>query len=179
MLKGFIIAGAAVIVAAAAGAAVVESTPTGFAIEEKIHIAETPDRVYAMLIEPATWWNPQHTISGNAANLSLEARAGGCLCEKLPQGGSVQHLTVIYAAPGATLRLKGAMGPFQSQGVDGVLTFSLAPKDGGTDLVLQNNVGGFMKNGFGDWPHGADMMFTDMVGRIKAHAEAGKGSASK
>jgi len=179
MLKHLIFAGVCVYAAGNARAAVVESTPAGFSIEEKTHIGESPSRVYAALLEPAKWWNSQHTFSGSAANLTLDAHAGGCLCEKLPDGGSVQHLTVIYAAPGTVLRLKGALGPFQNQGVEGVLTFTLSPKDGGTELILQNNTGGFMKGGFGQWPAMADQMLADLVERLKQRAESAKTGSTK
>ena len=156
-------------------AAVVESTASGFAIEETAQIAATPDKVYAALIHPEKWWNSGHTFSQNAANLSLDAKAGGCLCETLPGGGSVLHLTVVYADPArTTLRLRGPMGPFQGQGVDGALTFTLTAKDGGTALVLDNNVGGFVKGGFGKWPNAADGMLTDLVAHLKTFSETGK-----
>jgi hypothetical protein len=38
-------------------------------------------------------------FSRDAANLSTELRAGGCFCERLKDGRSVQHLQVVYAAP--------------------------------------------------------------------------------
>ena len=158
---------------AMAHAAVVETGAAGFAVEEKAHVAATPDKVYAALIQPQNWWNSQHTFSQNAKNLSLDAKAGGCLCEALPNGGSVSHLTVLYAAPGAALRFQGAMGPFQGQGLASTLTFTLTAKDGGTDILLENNVGGFMKGGFGQWPQRADMMLTDLVARLKSFAESG------
>jgi uncharacterized protein YndB with AHSA1/START domain len=157
-----------------ARATVVESTASGFAIEETAHIAAAPDKVYAALIEPGRWWNKQHTFSGDAANMSLEARAGGCLCERLPDGGSVEHLQVVRAEPGHVLGLRGALGPFQAQGVDGALSFTLTAKDGGTDLVLDNNIGGFMKGGFGKWPTAADGMLSDLVAHLKAYAERPK-----
>ena len=157
-----------------ARATVVEQQANGFAVEETTHIAATPDKVYDALIQPQKWWNSQHTFSRNAANLTLDAKAGGCLCETLPGGGSVQHLVVLYADPGQILRLKGAMGPFQGQGVDSALTFSLAPKDGGTDLTLDNNVGGFIKGGLGKWPEAADGMLGDLVAHLKYYVENGK-----
>jgi uncharacterized protein YndB with AHSA1/START domain len=160
--------------AISARATVVESTPNGFAVGESVHIAASPAKVYADLIEPARWWNPQHTFSSNASNLSLHAKAGGCLCEALPTGGSVQHLIVLVADPGHTLRLFGAMGPLQGQGLSSVLTFTLAAKDGGTELKLENNVGGFMKGGFGKWPAAVDGMLADLVEHLKAYCETGK-----
>jgi len=172
-----IAAGAALaflLIAGGARGAVIEATDQGFAVEETAHIAATPDKVYAGLIHPESWWNPQHTFSGNAANLSLDAKAGSCLCETMPNGGSVQHLVVVFADPGSTLRLRGAMGPFQAQGVDGALTFTLKPADGGTDLVLDNNVGGFVKGGFGKWPEAADGMLSDLAVRLKFYVETGR-----
>ena len=118
----------------AAHAAVVESTAAGFAIQQTVHITAPADRVYAALITPAKWWNSEHTFSGSAANLSLDARAGGCFCETW-NGGSVQHLTVVDAQPGRILRLRGALGPFQGQGADGSLTFTLKVNAGGTDVA--------------------------------------------
>jgi len=157
-----------------AQSAVLETNANGFAIEEKAHIAASPAKVYAALIHPENWWNSEHTFSGSAGNLSLDAKAGGCLCETLPNGGSVQHLAVVFAAPNSTLRLRGAMGPFQGQGMDGALTFTLKASGDGTDLVLDNNVGGFMKGGMGKWPQAADGMLTDLVAHLKYYAETGK-----
>jgi uncharacterized protein YndB with AHSA1/START domain len=157
-----------------AHAAVVESNGNGFAVEEKAHIAAPPARVYAALIHPESWWNSEHTFSQNAKNLSLDARAGGCFCETLPGGGSVAHLTVAAVMPNSTLRLRGAMGPFQAQGVDGALTFTLKASGSGTDLTLDNNVGGFVKGGMGKWPEAADGMLTDLVAHLKYYVETGK-----
>jgi uncharacterized protein YndB with AHSA1/START domain len=155
-------------------AGVVESSAQGFAIEETAHIDAPPAKVYAALIHPENWWNSEHTFSQDAKNLSLNPKAGGCLCETLPGGGSVQHLTVAFVAPNSTLRFRGARGPFQSQGVDGALTFTLKAANGGTDLVLDNNVGGFVKGGMGKWPQAADGMLTDLVAHLKYYAENGK-----
>jgi uncharacterized protein YndB with AHSA1/START domain len=157
-----------------ARADVVESAATGFAIVEKAQISAAPEKLYDALIHPENWWNAEHSFSNDAHNLSLDARAGGCLCETLPNGGSVQHLTVIFAAPGKTLRLKGAMGPFQGQGLEGVLTFNLKPEGSGTALELDYNIGGFMKGGFGKMPQAADAMLTDLVAHLKYYAETGK-----
>jgi len=155
-----------------ADAAVTESTPTGFQIEQTVHIAAPPDAVYAALIVPAKWWNSDHTFSGSAANLRLEARGGGCFCESWPDG-SVQHATVVDAEPGKTLRLRGPLGPFQGHGVDSALTFTLKAAGNGTDLMLDNSVGGYMKGGFGKWPGLADMMLAEQMFRLKQFIETG------
>ena len=83
--------------------------------------------VYRELGQGRRWWDPAHTWSGSARNLKLEPKAGGCFCEKLADGGSVQHGRVIFAQPGKLLRLEGALGPLQDMAVTGVLSFNLAP----------------------------------------------------
>jgi uncharacterized protein YndB with AHSA1/START domain len=153
-------------------AEVIETSPNGFAISRTVHIAATPDRVYAALTQPARWWNSQHTYSGNAANMTLDARAGGCFCETW-NGGSVQHLVVADAEPGKILRLRGALGPFQGQGVSGAVTFTLKASAGGTDLTLDNIVGGFIKGGFAKWPVLADSMLAEQMIRLKRYIETG------
>ncbi len=115
-------------------AAVVEATANGFAIEQTVQIAATPAKVYDTLIRPALWWDKDHTYSHSATNLSLQAHAGGCFCETMPRGGSVEHARVVVAEPGEALRLRGPLGPFQGQGVDSALTFTLKANGAGTEL---------------------------------------------
>ena len=155
------------------GATVVDQAQNGFAIQQKLLIAAPTDKVYAALLAPEKWWSPDHTFSHSAANLALDARAGGCFCETLPGGGSVQHATVAAAMPGALLRLRGPLGPFQGQGVDGALTFTLKATRDGTDLTLDNVVGGYMKGGFGTWPTAADAMLAVTLARLKTFVETG------
>ena len=160
-----------------AGAAVVSSAENGCVVTETVHIAAAPSQVYELILQPAKWWNPQHTFSHDAANLSLEARAGGCFCEKASDGSSVQHLVVVRVAPGKLLTLRGALGPFQAQAVDGALTWSLQPASNGqTDLTLTYVLGGYLSlpGGFARWAKAADDMLAEQVGRLQKVAEGGR-----
>lgn len=168
---GFVLAA---LVALPCRAAVVEETPAGFAIVQTVHLAAPPDKVYAVLVQPSLWWDSGHTYSGSAANLSLDAKAGGCFCEIWAKGDSVQHAVVAVAMPGAMLRLRGPLGPFQGQGVDGALSFALKVEDGGTLLTLTNTIGGYMQGGFGKWPAAADAMLAQQMAHLKAHFETTK-----
>src|SRR3569833_908730 len=69
---------------------------SGFEVREKVHIGAALDAVYAAVLAPKRWWDPKLTFSGDANRLSLEAKAGGCWCESLPGGGSVEHLEITY-----------------------------------------------------------------------------------
>ena len=121
-----------------ASAEVKSVTANGFEVATTGTIAAPSDRVYAALGEVGHWWDPSHTFSRDATNLSIELRAGGCFCERLKDGGSVQHLQVVYAAPGQGLRLRGALGPLQTEGVDGTLNWTLKPGEGGTNVTVSN-----------------------------------------
>jgi uncharacterized protein YndB with AHSA1/START domain len=161
-----------------ASAAVTDVASNGFTLGQAIAVSAPPDRVYAALVEPAGWWSADHTFSGSAANMSLDARAGGCFCEKLPGGGSVQHLTVLSVAPGKSLRLAGMLGPFQAVAGSGVMSFTLTPDKAGTTLEMTYQIAGYanMKvggNGYEVWSKAADGMLSEQLQRLKHAVETG------
>ena len=150
-----------------ASAEVVSVGGTGFEIRETAHTAASSDKVYAALLLPAHWWGSDHTFSGSAANLVLDAHAGGCWCETLPGGGSVEHLRVVYVSPGKTLRLRGALGPFQGLAVDGVMTWSVKSVADGTDVSLTYSIGGYAKDGFDELSKMTDHVLGEQMERLK------------
>ena len=158
---------AASLMGGSAAAEVQSAGAGGFEVRQTVHVAATADKAFAALLQPAHWWSSEHTFSGNAANLTLDARAGGCWCESLPQGGSVEHLHVIYVAPGKVLRLRGALGPFQGLAVDGVMTWSVKPGASGTDISLSYAIGGYAKDGFENLAKGADHVLGEQIERLR------------
>ena len=69
---------------------VVDSSAAGFTVKTTVQIQAAPAEVYRKLVfNVGDWWNPQHTFSGDAHNLSIDDKADGCFCEKLANGGSV------------------------------------------------------------------------------------------
>ena len=162
---------AALILVSADGAAFAEVksvTPNGFEVVSMATVTAPPDRVYAALGEVGRWWSPTHTFSRDAANLSMELRAGGCFCERLKDGGTVQHLQVVYAAPGEGLRLRGALGPLQTEGVDGTLSWTLKPAEGGTSVTLSYVVGGYIRSGMEQWAPRVDRVLDEQLQRLKS-----------
>ena len=100
----------------AAPAEVTDSSAIGFTVKNTVEIASPPANVYSRVVhDVGRWWDPAHTFSGDANNLSIEGTANGCFCEKLNDGGSVRHMTVIYAMPGVILRMSGEPSALSSR----------------------------------------------------------------
>ena len=169
---GVALAGA-VICADRASAEVTDAAPGGFSVSESAHIAAPSDKVYAALVAPQHWWGGKHTFSGNAANLTFDAKAGGCWCETMPDGGSVEHMTIVFVSPGKTLRLRGAMGPLQEMAATVVMTWSLKPGGDGTDVTLVSSTGGYAKGGFQNLAPVVDRVFGEQLARLKSYVETG------
>lgn len=158
-------------IAGAARAEVVDVQPNGFEVRHQAVIAAPASVVWAALVQPAKWWSSEHTWSGSAANLSLGAASGGCFCERLPNGGSVLHMTTVNAAPGKQLVMVGGLGPLQSSGASGALNITLAEKDGQTTVTLTYDVGGYFKGGLAKVAPPVDMVLGQQLQGLKTAVE--------
>ena len=154
---------------------VIESTAAGFLVRNTAAINAPPAKVYGALTDGvARWWDPVHTFSHDARNLTLDAKPGGCFCERLPDGGGLEHMRVVYASPGKLLRLTGAIGPLQEAALAGTMTWSLLQAGGGTTVELSYAVGGFRAGGFRDIPTVVDGVLRGQLARLKAVVETGR-----
>jgi len=160
------------IVAAPLRGEVIESTAAGFAVRNTAVINAPPAKVWAALTASVGgWWDPVHTFSHDARNLSLDARPGGCFCERLPDGGGVQHMSVVYASPGTLLRLTGAIGPLQEAALVGTMSWNLMQAGTGTTVELAYTVGGFRAGGLRDLATVVDGVLRGQLTRLKAFVE--------
>ena len=138
-----------------AQAEVVTQSPAGFVIKLSADTTATQNDAWKALITPNKWWSGEHTYTGDASNLWLDAQATGCFCEKLPKPtdapaeqrmGSVEHMHVVYADPQrGVLRMIGGLGPLQGEALHGTLTITLKPIEGGTRIEWDYVVGGYMR----------------------------------
>jgi len=160
-------------------AKVVDQQANGFSLQQTLTINAPPDKVYAAFIDPSKWWDSAHTFSGDAKNMTFDARAGGCWCETLKNGGSVLHMTVVLADPGKVLRLHGGLGPFQSSGMEGTMNIVFEPKGTGTTLVVAYNLGGYIWGGYQSLPQTADGVFGLQFYRLKQLIETGSASTPR
>jgi hypothetical protein len=119
------------------------------------------------------WWNSEHTYSGNSHNLSIESKAMGCFCEKLPNEGSVRHMEVVMLVPGKALGLTGALGPLQLIAATGNLGIQLSPTDGGTRLDVTYAVAGYLPAGMNTWSTPVDAVLTEQFTRLRNYIEHG------
>ena len=158
---------AAALTAAPASAEVAMSSDTGFTSHYVLTLAAPPASVWAALLHPERWWDPAHTYSGSAANLSLDPRPGGCWCEKTARGG-VEHMRVVYLAANDTLRLTGGLGPLQAMPVTGVLTITLKAEGGGTRLTASYAVAG---PALANMAAPVDQVLGGQLARLKVAAE--------
>lgn len=167
---------AAALWAGAAQAEVTAKSDDGFAIALAVDTAADKDQAWRELLTPSHWWSPLHTWSGDAANLYIDGQATGCFCEKLPRPkdapegqrmGSVEHLHVVYADPQAgLLRMTGGLGPLQAEPVRGILTVTLKPGAGGTQIELTYRVAGFVTMKGTDMAPLVDKVLSEQLTRL-------------
>jgi hypothetical protein len=156
-------------------AEVKDSSAVGFTIQDTLMISAPPLEAYhALVADIGSWWDPMHTFSGDANNLSLDDKAGGCFCEKLKNGGSVRHLEVVFADPGKTLRMIGGLGPLQAMAVSGSMTWLFSKTDDGSMITLIYSVSGYRFGGLQNMAPLVDKVMVEQLKRLKEFIEKKK-----
>ncbi len=168
--------------ASPAHAEILEANERGFVTRDTATVSATPMETWIALISPAKWWSSEHSWSGDAANMTLIPQGGGCFCETIPGdpdpeaislAGSAHHMTVLQAAPLKVLRMRGGLGPLQGEPVDGVLTITLTPIDGGTRVLWEYVVGGYMRYEVGPVSRSIDAVLSEQLNGLVALLGAG------
>lgn len=137
---------AAALAAGPAGAEVLKVGANNFVSTQVVALqGVTPAQAYAAFVALPRWWNPSHSYSGKPDALRFEARAGGCWCETLERGGSVEHMRVELVQPGERLVLGGGLGPLKFQAVAGTMdvTFAQGAPGAPVQVTMTYRVAGF------------------------------------
>ena len=155
-------------IAAPATAEVKSASASHFDLESRVTVAASPAQAYEALGWIGSWWNPAHTYSGDSENLRIELRGGGCFCETLPSGGTVEHMRVIQALPGSAVRLSGGLGPLQSEALAGTLSWTLRAVDGGTEITTVYLVSGHARGSLTQLAPLVDAVLREQMERLRA-----------
>jgi len=158
---------------------VVRSSDVGFTVTHSANVPMPPPAAWSALSEVGRWWDPEHTYSGDARNLSMEPFTGGCLCEKLGMYAGVVHMTVVFAQPPKTLRLSGALGPLQEFAVTGSMTWTIEAAGGGSKITMSYTAGGYADRPLSEWAPLVDSVLAIQVQRLARFIATGNPAESK
>lgn len=157
-----------------AQANVLAKSATGFVVEHKLELKTDAKTAYDTFVKVGSWWSSSHSFSGDAKNLTIETKPGGCWCEALPNGGFVKHMDVIHAAPGTMLVFSGGLGPLQFMGVAGSMTVSFQNANGVTTVTLRYDIGGRDDKNFEEISKGVDGVLAEQFARYGNVVKTGK-----
>lgn len=160
----------ALLATAPASAEVLRAEPHALAIRQTIQLVVPPAEAMAAFTQVASWWSKDHSYSGDAANLSLDARPGGCFCERFADGGGIEHMRVTYVKPGEAMALTGALGPLLAQAVTGVMSVKAERIAGGSRVTIDYRATGFVEGDGSKFAPMVDAMLADQGRRFRAYA---------
>ena len=162
---------AALSLSAPAAAGVVSSSANGFEVRHTVNLVVPPQIAFAAFANIGAWWDPEHTYSGDSANLSLTLSPGGCFCERIPKtAGAVEHLRVSYIEPGKRIVLTGALGPLLFEGAAGAMDVQVERIAGGSRVTLDYKVGGFASGNAQGLAPLVDSVLGDQMKRFRTFA---------
>ena len=161
---------AALVAPAPAAAEVVGSNNNGFELRQTVELSVPPRAAFDAFAQIPRWWDDDHTYSGKSANLSLVLRAGGCFCETLAGGGSVEHMRVAFVAPGERLVMTGALGPLLYEATSGVMDVRVERTARGSRLILSYKAAGFANGGAAKLAPLVDGVLAGQLARYRKYA---------
>lgn len=157
-----------------AGAEVTDVATNGFTTVNELTIRAEAIPVWrAATRDIAAWWDPAHTLSGDATRLSIDATPMGCFCEDFGEDAGFVHLTVTGVSPGSLLRLTGGLGPLGVMGVNGNMTWEFERLDDGTRVRFTYVVGGYAKGGLDGLAQPVDNVIGEALRRLARYVETG------
>lgn len=168
LVSVFLVLGAASNIATAEVTAVDKH---GFTLVHEVTVGATRAAAWTAAVDNVDkWWNADHTISGNASLLSIDARPLGCFCEAA--GGGVVHLTVTTVSRNVNLRMTGGLGPLGLMGVNGNMTWEFFDTDAGTMIRFAYAVGGYSPEGLDSIAPAVDFVIGEALQRLKTYIDA-------
>lgn len=149
------------------------SAANGFTTVNSTVVAADAGTAWRAAIQVGRWWSSAHTISGDAARMTIDPRVQGCFCESLGESAGVAHLTITSVMPGTSLRLSGGLGPLGLMGVYGNMTWDFEEAEGGTRIRFKYAVGGYMDGGLDQIAGPVDAVLGEALARLASYIETG------
>jgi len=162
----------ALAIPAAAQAEVVSASAHGFEVRHSIQTVIPQAAAFDAFGQISQWWSKDHSYSGDSANMSLSLRPGGCLCERLPDGGGVEHMHVAYVVPGERVVLTGPLGPLLYEATTGVMDVNIERIAGGSRVTLNYRAAGFANGGGEKLAPLVDQVLGEQMARFRKFAAA-------
>lgn len=106
-------------------------------IHKQIVVRVPPNRAFAVWTERiGIWWPPGHRLSGGTeAELRLEARVGGRLYERTPDGRELDYGVVLEWSPPALLRHSFFPGTGRDQPTEVEVRFVPVPEGTRVEVI--------------------------------------------
>ena len=151
---------------------VIDAGPNGFSLVNELTIDAGRAEVWQAAVDHVgQWWSDDHTISGDAGNMSIEAVPQGCFCEAIGDHAGIVHLTVTFVNPQIILRLTGGLGPLGLMGINGNMTWEFFDAGDGTRVKFSYVVGGYRPEGLDSIAEPVDLVIGGALMLLKAYVE--------
>jgi hypothetical protein len=171
MLKTLTAAAALALSATPAAAEVVERSADHFVLRFAVALEASPEDFIDALEHIGEWWNPSHTYSGDARNLSLALDAATCFCEALPDNATFEHGWVSEYDPETGVLLEAPLGPLKGRTTVADWSIGWTGANRGTELVMSYVVRG---EGIGAMADGVDKVMGEQFLRMVHFVEYGE-----
>ena len=151
---------------------VIDSGPNGFSLVSELTIDASRAEVWQAAVDHVgQWWSDDHTISGDAGNMGIDAVPQGCFCEMIGDHAGVVHLTVTFVNPQIILRLTGGLGPLGLLGINGNMTWEFFDAGEATLVRFSYVVGGYRPEGLDGIAEPVDSVISEALTLLKTYVE--------
>lgn len=174
MIRTILIALALGCLATPAAAEVVSKSANAFTLRFAVGLETTPEDVIVTVGDLPKWWDPAHTYTGAAANLSLALEEAGCWCERLADGSIFEHAMVTAVEP-QRVAMNAALGPLHDTATRSDLTFAVGPENRGWLVSMDFVVEG---PGVGAYAEAVDGVMSGAWDRFIRYVEYGEAPAT-
>ena len=148
-------------------AELVKTADDGFIVKHSVNIASDKAAVFTTMTgKVGEWWNPDHSFSGDAGNMLIDAE---CFCERWGDN-LVRHLNTEIWIEDSKVVMEGGLGPLKELGLAGTMIWSLASnEDADTTVTWKYHVYGFSETSVPELAVAVDGVLKEQIDRLASH----------